>query len=79
MSVDLITQVVAYAIAIVGAARLIVQGIAKVTAITPSTTDDQIVSTAQKWIARVQSLLGTIALPSNGAETTAAKKKAKTG
>lgn len=74
---DLITHILAYAVAIVGAARLIVQGIAKVTAITPSTKDDEIANTAGKWIARIQSVLGTISLPSDGAEKSASKKKTK--
>ena len=77
MSADLIPNILAYAVVIVGAARLIVQAIAKVTAITPGTGDDEVVTTAEKWIARIQSVLGTIALPSHAPAISAAKTEAK--
>lgn len=74
MDLSLINDLLLYAVAAVGAARLIVQGIAKITAITPSTRDDELISAAQRVIARVQGVLGTIALPGDGAEKTVAKK-----
>lgn len=71
---DQIQQYIAIAIVVIGAARLIAHGIAKLTGITPSTRDDEIVFTAQKWIARLQSLLGTLSLHGDNAEKSVAKK-----
>ena len=47
---------------VVGAASLVVQGIAKVTAITPSTRDDEIVGKVQYGLAVTSRFLDKIAL-----------------
>lgn len=47
---------------VVGAASLVVQGIAKVTAITPSTRDDEIVGKVQSGLAVTSRFLDKIAL-----------------
>ncbi len=74
MDTSLITDIVTYAAAVVGAARLIAKGIAKITKVTPTTADDEIVSAAQAWIRRIQKVLDTIGLPVDGADKSAGKK-----
>jgi len=55
--------------AIVGAASIIVQGIAALTKITPSTKDDEVVGRVAAGIAKVQRYLDVLALnlPANKA------------
>ncbi len=48
--------------AVVGAASLIVQGIAKITKVTPSTKDDEIVGKVELLLSRVQRFLDKLAL-----------------
>lgn len=74
---ETLTQYLAIAGAVILAARIIAHGVAKLTSITPSTRDDEIVTTAQKWIARLQALLGAISVSSDNAEKSAAKKGRK--
>lgn len=62
MSADLITTILTYVTAAIGAATLILQGIAVFTKITPTTKDDEIVSTAQSVVKKIQSVLGMLAL-----------------
>lgn len=59
---DLITEIVVWVTAIIGGASLVVQGIAKITAITPSTKDDALVGKATRWIAYLQKFLDRLAL-----------------
>ena len=48
--------------AVIGAASLIVQGIAMITKLTPSTKDDEIVGKVAAAIVRVQKILDKLAL-----------------
>ena len=48
--------------AVIGGASLIVQGIAKITKVTPSTKDDEIVGKAELLLSRVQRFLDKLAL-----------------
>ena len=48
--------------AVVGSASLIVEGIAKITKVTPSTKDDEIVGKAELLLSRVQRFLDKLAL-----------------
>ena len=48
--------------AVVGAASLIVQGIAKITKITPSTKDDEIVGKVEVFLAGAQRIFDKLAL-----------------
>ncbi len=56
---------------VVGAASIIVQGIAKITAITPSTKDDEVVGKVQKALQVTSTVLDKVAL--NLPATTARK------
>lgn len=47
---------------VVGAASLMVQGIAKVTAITPSTKDDEVVGKVQSFLVVTTKVLDRVAL-----------------
>lgn len=59
---ELLTNAVLYGTAVVGGASLILQGVAAITKITPSTRDDEIVSKAQSVIVRLQRILDRVAL-----------------
>ena len=48
--------------AVIGGASLIVQGIAKITKITPSTKDDEIVGKVEAFLAGVQRIFDKLAL-----------------
>lgn len=74
---EIVTSVVIYGAAIIGAASLILQGIAAITKITPSTRDDEIVSRVQEAVLGLQRVLDRIAMnppadkardPGNGAK-----------
>ena len=58
----LITSIMLWSTSVVGAASLIVQGIALITGITPTTLDDEIVTKVQTVLAKVQSTLNGVAL-----------------
>jgi hypothetical protein len=62
MNGDLIQTILIYISAVISAASVIVKLVAKITAITPGTTDDHIVGEIQKWIAKIQKILGMLAL-----------------
>lgn len=66
-----LSALVVTATSVVGAASLIVQGIAKITAITPSTKDDEIVGKVQKALQVTSVVLDKVAL--NLPATTARK------
>ena len=76
MDMETINTVLLYATAVVTAASVIVTGIAKITDITPSTTDDEVVGKAKRVLSKLQTVLGTIALDS-GSTAKKAVKKAK--
>ena len=59
---ELLTNAVLYGTAVVGGASLILQGVAAITKITPSTRDDEIASKAQAVIVRLQRILDRVAL-----------------
>lgn len=59
---EIVTNVVIYGAAIIGGASLILQGIAAITKITPSTRDDEIVSRVQEVILKLQKVLDRVAL-----------------
>lgn len=59
---ELLTNAVLYGTAVVGGASLILQGVAAITKITPSTRDDEIVSKVQAVIVRLQRILDRVAL-----------------
>lgn len=65
---ELIANGLLYLTAIIGAASLILQGVAKITKITPSTKDDEIVSKVESWILSLQKILDRVALNPNKAE-----------
>lgn len=48
--------------AVIGGASLIVQGIAKITKITPSTKDDEVVGKVEAFLAGVQRIFDKLAL-----------------
>ncbi len=50
------------ALAVVGGASLVVQGLAKIAAITPSTRDDEIIGKVQGVLATVARILDKVAL-----------------
>ena len=54
---------------IVTGASFIVQGLAVFAKITPGTTDDKLVSKTQKFIGKVQRILGTISLDASKQES----------
>ena len=66
-----LSALVVTATSVVGAASIIVQGIAKITAITPSTKDDVVVSKVQKALQVTSTVLDKVAL--NLPATTARK------
>ena len=66
-----LSALVVTATSVVGAASLIVQGIAKITAITPSTKDDEVVGKVQKALLVTSTVLDKVAL--NLPATTARK------
>ena len=55
-------NLLAYVAAFVGAASLVLQGVAKITGITASTRDDELINRAQKTVAWLQRLLDRFAL-----------------
>lgn len=57
-----LSTLVVTATSVVGAASLIVQGIAKITAITPSTKDDEVVGKVQKALQVTSIVLDKVAL-----------------
>lgn len=57
-----LSALVMTATSIVGAASLVVQGIAKITAITPSTKDDEVVGKVQKALQVTSVVLDKVAL-----------------
>ena len=59
---ELLANAVLYGTAVVGGASLILQGVAAITKITPSTRDDEIVSKAQAVIVKLQRILDRVAL-----------------
>ncbi|GAA4493508.1 hypothetical protein [Pseudaeromonas paramecii] len=62
---DLMTIVTGLTVAVpavIGAASLIVQGIAQITKITPSTKDDEIVGKVEAFIAGAQRIFDKLAL-----------------
>ena len=61
---------IAWVLAVIGAASLVVQGLALSTGITPTTRDDEIVSKLQAGIRIAQTVLSKLALnPSPGPKT----------
>lgn len=66
-----LSALVVTATSVVGAASIIVQGIAKITAITPSTKDDVVVGKVQKALQVTSTVLDKVAL--NLPATTARK------
>jgi hypothetical protein len=59
---ELVELILTYALAIIGGASLIVAGLAKIAAVTPSTKDDYYVGTAKRWLGVVAAVLDKIAL-----------------
>lgn len=59
---ELMANAVLYGTAVVGGASLILQGVAAITKITPSTRDDEIVSKVQAVIVKLQRILDRVAL-----------------
>ena len=57
-----LSALVVTATSVVGAASIIVQGIAKITAITPSTKDDEIVGKVQKVLLVTSTVLDKVSL-----------------
>lgn len=68
--VELITTITS----IVGAASLLVKGIGAVTAITPSTKDDEVVNAISRGLATVVKVLDVIAINPNDAAARPKKK-----
>ena len=62
------SALVVTATSVVGAASIIVQGIAKITAITPSTKDDEIVGKVQKVLQVTSIVLDKVALNLPGSQ-----------
>ena len=60
--IDIIINGTTIALAVVGGASLIVQGLAKIAAITPSTRDDEILSKVQGLLATTTRILDKVAL-----------------
>lgn len=63
-----LSALVVTATSVVGAASIIVQGIAKITAITPSTKDDEIVGKVQKVLQVTSIVLDKVALNLPGSQ-----------
>lgn len=78
-TVNTITEVVAnavlYGAAIIGGASLILQGIAKIAKITPSTRDDEIVSKVQGVLLSLQRILDRVALNPSKEDAREAERK----
>lgn len=60
--IDIIINGTTIALAVVGGASLVVQGLAKIAAITPSTRDDEIIGKVQGVLATVARILDKVAL-----------------
>ena len=60
--IDIIINGTTIALAVVGGASLVVQGLAKIVAITPSTRDDEIIGKVQGVLATVTRILDKVAL-----------------
>ena len=57
--------ILAIVTSVVAAASVIVKGLAMLTKITPTTRDDELIGKAQKGVAYVQRVLGTISMDSS--------------
>lgn len=60
--IDIIINGTTIALAVVGGASLVVQGLAKIAAVTPSTRDDEIIGKVQGVLATVARILDKVAL-----------------
>lgn len=60
--VDIAAHWILVLMAVVGAASLIVQGLAQIAAITPSTRDDEIIGKVQGFLAGLVKILDKVAL-----------------
>lgn len=60
--IDIIINGTTIALAVVGGASLVVQGLAKIAAVTPSTRDDEIIGKVQGVLATVTRILDKVAL-----------------
>lgn len=60
--IEIIINGTTIALAVVGGASLVVQGLAKIAAITPSTRDDEIIGKVQGVLATVTRILDKVAL-----------------
>lgn len=60
--IDLIIQWTAILLAVIGGASVIVQGLAQIAAVTPSTRDDEIIGKVQAVLAGITKILDKIAL-----------------
>lgn len=60
--IDIIINGTTIALAVVGGASLVVQGLAKIASITPSTRDDEIIGKVQGVLATVTRILDKVAL-----------------
>ncbi|WP_429060897.1 hypothetical protein [Aeromonas hydrophila] len=60
--VDIAVHWILVLMAVVGAASLIVQGLAQIAAITPSTRDDEIIGKVQGFLAGLVKILDKVAL-----------------
>ena len=60
--IDIIINGTTIALAVVGGASLVVQGLAKIAAITPSTRDDEIIGKVQGLLATTTRILDKVAL-----------------
>lgn len=67
--IDIVVNWVTILLAAVGGASLIVQGLAKIAAITPSTRDDEIIGKVQGFLTGLAKILDKVALnlPANQA------------
>lgn len=67
--IDIVVNWVTILLAVVGGASLIVQGLAKIAAITPSTRDDEIIGKVQGFLTGLAKILDKVALnlPANQA------------
>lgn len=60
--IDIITTWTMIALAVVGGASVVVQGLAKIAAVTPSTRDDEIIGKVQTVLTGIVRVLDKIAL-----------------
>lgn len=58
---ELLDQIIIYALAVVGGASLIVEGLSKIAGVTPSTKDDEYVGKAKRVLGYVSGFLSRIA------------------